>query len=219
MPETGWQINALGSHDGGRDLSTEHCPEEELRVRQKIVLALTFRGTALIYYGNEIGMTDLTLDDPAMFQDELARRVYKAEQEIGTSPQEALRRAASFSRDRSRSPMPSAMAPHGGFTLPGAQPWLPVNPNYLSGINVADQQADPHSRWNFVRQLLQLRRENPALIQGTYEPIDPQSQEYIAFKRSDPVSGQTMLVAVNMSSKQAIFESLPETHVMLFVPS
>jgi alpha-glucosidase len=208
MPTGGWQINAIGSHDGGRDISIDHSAEDEFRIRQKIFLALTLRGTPLIYYGNEIGMTNLIINDPALLQDELARLVYKAEIEIGTSPKGALRRAASFSRDRSRSPMQWSSVCNAGFTLPGVKTWLSVNADYCKGINVIDEEGKTDSRLEFVRTLIRLRRENPALIHGDYEPIDTESEEYIAFKRCDTENGQTVLVVINMSEKEICLNSI-----------
>jgi glycosidase len=118
----------------------------------------------------------------------------------------ALARAASFTRDRSRSPMPWSKDPNAGFTSPGARPWLPIHPEYRTGINVAEQEANKDSRLNFIRHLLVLRRRYPALVYGTYEPIHPEAMDYIAFKRCDPESGQTVLVAVNMSDQEVSVE-------------
>jgi alpha-glucosidase len=47
-------------------------------------------------------------------------------------------------------------APHGGFTDPDAEPWLPaIDPERR---NVADQDADPGSMLDLYRRLISLRR-------------------------------------------------------------
>ena len=42
------------------------------------------------------------------------------------------------SRDPERTPMQWDTSQNSGFTN-GTDPWLPVNPNYMNGINVMDQ--------------------------------------------------------------------------------
>ena len=79
-------------------------------------------------------------------------------------------------------------------------PWLPVNPNYATGVNVADQQGDPASLLTFYRRLLRLRRATPALVAGDYQALAPASAEHLAFLRHDPAGGQTCLVVLNFAA-------------------
>jgi glycosidase len=76
-----------------------------------------------------------------------------------------------------------------------------VNPNYAEGVNVEDQQQDPASLWHFYRRMLHLRRSTPALVEGDYLPLHPNSEEYLAFLRRAPQHGQSVLVVLNMSPK------------------
>ena len=55
-------------------------------------------------------------------------------------------------------------AANAGFSPEGVSTWLPFNPNYAQGINVADQQNDPESMLNFYKRMLRLRKQTPALI-------------------------------------------------------
>jgi alpha-glucosidase len=60
LPENAWPCNTLGNHD---------CPRmhnqfgdgvhDDLIARQNLVMLLTLKGTPFLYYGEEIGMTDL----------------------------------------------------------------------------------------------------------------------------------------------------------------
>jgi alpha-glucosidase len=79
------------------------------------------------------------------------------------------------------------------------QTWVPVNPNYSRGINVADQQNNPGSLWSFYKELLHVRRQSPALMSGSYEPLHEASNDYFAFLRSSQESGQSCLVVLNFS--------------------
>jgi len=196
-----WPCNPLGNHDSPRVYNRcgdgEH--DEEL-ARVHLALLLTLRGAPFLYNGEEIGMTDFMLSDICQFKDVLGLWFYKAQvEELGVQPAEALRYAARLTRDKCRTPMQWRNAPHGGFCPSDAQPWLPVNPNYADGVNVAEQDADPNSLLNFYRRMLRLRKQTPALLEGDYVPLHPRAKDHLAFLRSS--KGQTCLVALNFSEK------------------
>jgi len=142
-------------------------------------------------------MTDLILERFEQLRDNQAVNLYHLAISDGISPAEAMRMAARITRDRCRTPMQWANAPNAGFSPPGVQTWLPVNPNYAQGINVAEQDADPRSMLNFYRRLLAVRKRTPALLAGDYEPVNEDAQEYLAFLRR--TEAQTCLVVLNMS--------------------
>ena len=147
-------------------------------------------------------MTNLILQDPALFRDNLS--VYTYEKLIGLMqlpPEEALKMAVQYGRDRCRSPIQWRNAPNAGFCPQGVTPWLPVNPNYAEGVNVADQETDPDSLLNFYKGLLRLRKQNPALSEGDYVPLLERSKDCLVFLRRIE-GGQTILVALNMSEKE-----------------
>jgi glycosidase len=159
---------------------------------------LTLRGTPFLYFGEEIGMTDLLLEDIDQFRDPMGIWEYNSEIEtFGTPTDQALKYAARLTRDKNRTPMQWQNAPNAGFSTAGVRTWLPVNPNYALGVNVAEQVVDPGSLWRFYQRLLRLRRESPALIEGDYAPLHEHAEEYLAFLRSCPQ--QTCLVILNMS--------------------
>jgi alpha-glucosidase len=201
-----WPCNTLGNHDSPRAKSRygDGAHDDEL-ARLHLALMLTLRGTPFLYNGEEIGMTDLTLRDISQFRDLVGMWVYHAVHDELKLPAElALQRAAEASRDRARTPLQWVNAPNGGFSPAGVETWLPVNPNYALGINVADQEDDPHSLLNFYRQMLRLRKQTPALISGYYTPLHEAAADYLAFLRhTDAVplkgAGQTCIVVLNFS--------------------
>jgi alpha-glucosidase len=83
-------------------------------------------------------------------------------------------------------------------------PWLPVNPNYATGVNVADQQNDPRSLLNFYKRMLHMRRSNPALINGDYTPLHEQAKDYLAFLRTAAQDGQECLVVLSYSEQALV---------------
>ena len=200
-----WPCNTLGNHDSPRVFSRygDGVHDDEI-ARISLALMLTLRGTPFLYNGEEIGMTDMLLDDIELFRDLLGIWQYRAEiEQFGTNPAQALSYAARLTRDKNRTPMHWQNAPNAGFSPNGVRTWLPVNPNYARGVNVSDQLADPDSLLNFYRSMLRFRKINPALIEGDYVPLHDDAQEYLAFLRR--CDSQTCLVILNMSpSNQSI---------------
>ena len=118
------------------------------------VLALTLRGTPVLYMGEEIGMIDTNL---------------------AGIPE--LDRAG---RDGARTPMHWTDEPGVGFTT--GRPWLPAGD--AESANVRDQSADPGSLLNLYRRLVRLRASSSALSLGSYRAIDvPAGAGVFAFLR------------------------------------
>ena len=99
-------------------------------------------------------------------------------------------------RDGCRSPMQWNDEPFAGFS--NTRPWLPVHPDYAQR-NVAAQQADPHSMFNFTKDLLRLRKETPALRRGSYTPLQTPHGTLAYIRQTDD---QSVLVAMNFSKRQ-----------------
>lgn len=202
LPPGAWPCNTLGHHDAPRVWSRygDGAHNAEL-ARLHIALLLTLKGTPFLFNGEEIGMADLELSDLAHFRDTSALGQYHMlTRRLGMPPEQALARVAASTRDRCRSPMQWSDAPNAGFGPPGVAPWLPVNPNYRAGVNVAAQLGDPGSLLSFYRRLLALRRATPALIGGGYQALHDQSEDYLAFLRQGAGGAPSCLVALNFSS-------------------
>ncbi|MGD0064151.1 MAG: alpha-amylase family glycosyl hydrolase [Streptosporangiaceae bacterium] len=128
----------MGSnHDIGR-FASRWCDGDERKVRLALLVLTTLPGTTVLYYGDEIGLTDVDVP-PALRRDNAT-----------------LHSGADGNRDRARTPMPWDASPGGGFSTPGVTPWLP--PGDPPGPNVADQRADADSTLWLCRRLLAVRR-------------------------------------------------------------
>lgn len=205
LPVRGWGCNTLGNHDSSRMLTAfggdEGHAAELARVNAALTLAL--RGTPFLYNGDEIGMSDLIITDPAQLRDTTATWYYETQVgDLGVAPDEAALRAGKMSRDKNRTPMQWADAANAGFSPAGVQTWLPVNPDYARGVNVADQTGDPESMLNYYRRLIAARRATPALLAGEYRPLSERSRNTLTFLRETP--GQTVLVALNYSDRPQV---------------
>ena len=143
-------------------------------------LTLTARGTALLYYGEELGMGDLPAAQLSAFP-------------LG------VHRPRADERDRARAPMPWQPGPGAGFTQ-GA-PWLPIEPR-AAHCNVEDERHDPASLYHWYAQLLRLRRSNAALREGDYLPLESGNPQVFAFARM--VRGRGALVVVNASDQSQL---------------
>ena len=170
LPDGAWPNWVLGNHDQSR-VAGRVGPEQ---ARVAAVLLLTLRGTPTLYYGDELGMSDVAVPAGQM-QD----------------PQ-GTRQGLQFSRDPARTPMPWDASPNAGFS--DAEPWLPLHDDFESR-NVANQQDDPGSILTLYRRLLALRRERRALAVGDYTPVEA-AGDVIAYVREH--DGERLLVALNL---------------------
>ena len=165
----------MGSnHDLGR-FPSRWCGGDERKIRLALLVLATLPGTSVLYYGDEIGMTDV--DVPAALRRDHA----------------TLDVEGGADRDRARTPMPWDGSPGGGFTGPGVTPWLPMAdppvsallvpggttpPNPPADRTVAGQRDKPESTLSLCRRLLALRRaelgrgladfENLAVTEGVW---------------------------------------------------
>ena len=88
-------------------------------------------------------------------------------------------------------------AAHGGFTRPGAAPWIDCGD--FARVNVADQMDDPHSMLSFYRRMIRVRRSIPALTDGSYSAIEPAPAGTFVFARE--ASGSRAIIALNFAAE------------------
>jgi alpha-glucosidase len=188
-----WPTNVLSNHDQPRHASRYDLPGGsgiggigDARAKVAAAMLLTLRGTAFLYYAEEIAQRNLVVPNAQAF-DPPARR--------------AGRFFHWWNRDQGRGPMAWRAGPGGGFTM--GKPWLPLPPD-VDVRNVATQSEDPESVLSFYRRLLRLRRETAALNSGAQEPVQPGDPDVIAYiRRTD---GAAALILLNFASRPAAVE-------------
>jgi alpha-glucosidase len=173
LPAGAWPNWVLGNHDRSRIASRVGTAQ----ARVAAVLLLTLRGTPTLYYGDELGMTDVAVPPDAQ-----------------RDPQ-GLR--GGESRDPERTPMRWDSSPLAGFSA--AQPWLPIGRD-VAGVNVAAERDDPHSMLSLHRRLLELRRSESALNIGEWHDLGNTSAT-VAYLRSD--GARRFLIAANLTGTPA----------------
>jgi alpha-glucosidase len=168
IPDGAWPVWALGNHDIMR-LAGRYDQDRRGRLRARVaaMMLLTLRGTPLLYYGDEIGMTN-----------------------VAVPPGDGV---DINGRDGARTPMQWSPGPNAGFTTASA-PWLPVPEARVKNDNVADQQADPGSLWRLYRDLLTLRRSTRALFGGD-SVLLPTDGHVLAYRRA--AARECVLVVLN----------------------
>lgn len=200
-----WPTVFLSNHDNPRPVSKFGDASPQYRVASAKLLAmllLTQKGTAFMYQGDEIGMTNYPFTSFSQFDDVEIRGNYKQVLAKGVSAATYLQELNKSGRDHARTPMQWNASSQAGFTT-GNKSWLAVNPNYKS-INVASELNNPHSIFNFYRELINIRRGNYDLIYGDYLDIAPEHPEVFAFTRKG--KQRTYLTVLNMSGKKTTLE-------------
>jgi alpha-glucosidase len=175
----GWPAYVLSNHDIVRHYNRYGDGiHDDAIAKVMAALYLTIPGTPIMYYGEEIGMEN---NDPTRVED-----VKDPIGKIGW-PQEK-------GRDGERSPMQWNDSDNAGFST--AKPWLPVPPSYKAH-NVATQQKDPDSILNFYRNVLKLRHDDAAMLDGKYVELNENDNNVLSYLRVD--GDRAILVALNLS--------------------
>jgi alpha-glucosidase len=202
LPPGAWPCNTFGNHDSSRVFSNYgDGKNNDIQARLYLMLLLCLKGTPFLYNGEEIGMSDYLLEDAKQYKDPLGYLFYEmAKGELGFSEEAATRVGSIRGRDKCRTPMQWAKKTNAGFSPEGATPWLPVNPDYMDGINVEEQRDSRDSLWRFYQRMLRLRKESQALTIGEYREIDSGIADVLIFERS--YGKEIITVVLNLSSKE-----------------
>jgi oligo-1,6-glucosidase len=209
----GWNANFLMNHDQPRAVS-RFANDKKYRIKSACMLAtltLTLEGTPYIYQGEEIGMTNVQFDDIDNYQDIETLNFYKEAKSKGLNQNEIMKMIHYQSRDNSRTPMQWDNTENAGFTL--GTPWIQVNPNY-SGINVKKDRASSDSIYRYYQKMIEIRKNNPALIYGEYVPMLEDDESLFIYQRI--LGQQKFLIILNFSQNTANF-ALPNDETKLVI--
>jgi alpha-glucosidase len=185
LPPDDSPLLVFNNHDRGRswDRYGEGLNDAQRARMAKVVAAtlLTARGSALMYYGEEIGMktTDPTRREDV--KDPIGRLGWPKDK----------------GRDGERTPMQWNTEKNAGFSVADST-WLPVPPTYRES-NVAEEEKNPDSLLRFYKAMLQLRRQNPALRGGGFRSLAVPGRNVLAFLRTLPEGG-SVVVALNFQN-------------------
>ena len=189
----GWGCWAYSNHDVVRHTSRWNLSGEAHRAYAALLLSL--RGTACLYQGEELGLTEAYVPFEEL-QDPYGKRFWPKFK----------------GRDGCRTPIPwSSDRIHGGFS--DGQPWLPVAMEHVQ--NAADtQDASDTSMLNFYRDLIAFRKGCMALMKGEFDLVEARD-DFISFERRH--GNVRMFCAFNLSDTPSAHSS-PEGNWMSIGP-
>jgi len=178
LPTGAWPNHVLGNHDEPR-ISTRFGVHN---IRAAAVLLLTPRGTVTIYYGDELGLSDVAIP-PGKEQDPWGQQY------------------PDLNRDGCRTPMQWSLAEGMGFTRRDTIPWLPFSDPATS---VASQIDEEHSTLDLYRSLISMRKVRPELAVGDMEMLDHNPENVLSYSRTQGPA--TTYVAINFTDTTQRYE-------------
>jgi alpha-glucosidase len=179
LPAGAWPNWVLGNHDNTRIATRVGSRQAWIAG----MLLLTLPGTLTMYYGEEIGMTNVPIPP-----DEVQDPAEKNEPGLG------------LGRDPERTPMPWDGSASAGFTT--GRPWLPIGADH-EDVNVAALEQDSGSILQLYRTLINLRRSRPTLVSGKMQSVIADRSVLRYERRGD---WDRVLVLLNMGT-----DSVPMT--------
>jgi alpha-glucosidase len=175
-----WPVYVITNHDIVRSYTRygDETHSDDI-AKMMAALYLTLRGSAIMYYGEEIGMQNNDPKNKEDVQDPIGKLSW---------PQDK-------GRDGERTPMQWTEGTNAGFSA--AKPWLPV-PASAATHNVSSEMKDPNSILSFYRKLLAMRHKEPALLDGDYLALNESDPKVLAYARR--YKDEAIVVVLNMSA-------------------
>ncbi|HBF39737.1 MAG TPA: glucohydrolase, partial [Firmicutes bacterium] len=196
MGDSGWNSLYLNNHDQPRMVSRFGDDQKYRRESAKMLATLlhTAKGSPFIYQGEEIGMTNVRFPDISQYRDLESLNMYQEQLAGGQREPEIMQAIYAKGRDNARTPMQWSGESNAGFT--SGQPWIEVNSNFRE-INVQKDMENPDSIWNYYRKLIRLRKENPVIIYGDYQPLLEEHPQIMAYRRR--FADQELVILLNFN--------------------
>jgi glycosidase len=182
------QILFIENHDTKRYASAVKNDPHNLRVGAALMFLL--EGVPSIYYGQEIGM--------------MGEGGFGA---FGQSDANDIPRREAFEwyAETAGKGMSAWYANTGPW-------WDQRNLKANDGISVEEQRDDPHSLWNFYRDLIELRKTHSSIANGNLEFVENDHPKVLSFIRED--QGQSTFITVALEPVDALVQFDLEDSVM-----
>jgi glycosidase len=203
FPDPFMPVYVFSNHDQARSISK--LGDDVRKAKLLLLLQLTVRGVPCMYYGEEIGMTNLKLPfatalDPIPHKFKfIPRLVFDV---LGIT----------INRDEVRTPMQWNNEKNAGFSS-AEKTWLPIHPNY-DGINVEKENDDEGSLLNTIRAILKIRNAESALQEGSLEWIDELPDNVLGYERN--LGANSIAVILNFNDQEKVFRLKDDDWIRLF---
>lgn len=149
----------VGNHDKPRVVTRLGSKQ----ARNAAILLMTLRGNAFVYNGDEIGM-----------------RNRKIPLKYATDTYDLHSPGLGLGRNGERTPIQWDETKNAGFT--NGKPWLPIAFGFEK-TNVKHELNSPRSFLNLYKQLIRLKKENEALVEGEYVSLPSPAHNVFAYVR------------------------------------
>lgn len=205
-----WNSLYWCNHDQPRIVSRLGDDKEYREISAKMLATCLhfMQGTPYIYQGEELGMTNIAFTDISDYRDLDSINAYYELTDKGVfSKEEMLRYINIKSRDNARTPMQWDDSVNAGFSE--HEPWIKINPNYTE-INAKEQISRESSVFNYYKNLIKLRKNNPIMVYGIYDLLLEDSKEIYAYTRT--LDDKKLLVVCNFTKEFVKFD-MPEEFV------
>lgn len=197
LADEGWNSLFWNNHDLPRIIS-RWGNDQTYRVESGKMFAILLhmmKGTPYIYQGEEIGMTNRPITDVSQVEDIESVNMYHEWLELGHDKEMLIEAINRKGRDNARTPMQWSAEKNAGFTT--GTPWLSVNDNYRE-VNVEAALADPDSIFYTYQKLIQLRKDNPIMVWGSFELLETEAEVFAYYRHWE---NETWLVVNNFSDE------------------
>ena len=208
----GWNAWFFNNHDQPRALNrfidVAHYRKEGAQMLASVIHLN--RGTPFVYMGEEIGMVDPDYTSMADYLDIESLNAYQTLLNSGLTTAAAFKIIQTKSRDNARTPMQWDNTLNTGFST--GNPWLPVGQH--ADINLENEQHGEILA--YYKKLIQLRKSEPIIAEGTYQPYLPEHKRVYSFIRA--YRQQRLLVLNNFYGKEeriAIPEAFLTGHILI----
>ncbi len=193
FPDPFMPVYVFCNHD--RHRSIHRLGNDLHKAKLLAMLQLTVRGVPCIYFGEEIGMTDL----PQPFGAALDPVPHK----FKFIPRFAFDILGLLvNRDEVRTPMQWDGTRNAGFSS-AEKTWLPVHGNY-SEINVEKHSKENDSLLNTVRGLMKIRNGEISLREGSLEILSGLPNGVLGYERK--FKNEKITVLLNFSEQEKEFQ-------------
>jgi oligo-1,6-glucosidase/alpha-glucosidase len=195
FPDPFMPVYVFSNHDKRR--SIKRIGNDIRKAKLLALFQLTARGVPCLYYGEELGMTDLQ-QDRLRALDPIAHK-FKL---IPSFIFDAL--GMTINRDEVRTPMQWTSEKNAGFSS-AEKTWLPIHPNYKT-INVENECRDESSLLNAVRGIMNIRNAEPAIQYGSLRVLHGLPSGVLGYERILGDETLTILLNFHNTEKDIPFE-------------
>lgn len=200
-----WPTIFTENHDNPRMVSKVEpsLAHQEKLAKLIAMLLLTARGTVFLYQGQELGMANVEFSGMDELRD--VESINRYQELVDAGEKDPWTKIVSGTRDHARVPMAWDDSIYGGFS--DAAPWIRAT-DKLKKWNAAEEEADENSVLSFYKKMIALRKEDPALVYGTFQALDTKKKDCFTYRRT--LGETSYFVVANLTDTEKKCHAVPQ---------